>query len=666
MTLTHRSLVIGLLALSLLAATAIILQSSPASATDYPPPVGFTQMNVDMGGGDIHAGVCRKFESVSVNVEGTGLYASMLDMPDSWNVTYLHGINWYANYDFKDWFMYWQIPNGTGGKEFKFADEPEHGYYGINTALYDRGYVAGHTSIMDVGIRWFASYAEADAHPFTFYLCYPNSYSLPTPTPAAAATDLPQGALPCITATVAATPTLQATVTPYGRGTSTPAPTRTPGGPSPTPTATRAISVSSASYDSGLLTFDSNVSALAAVGNVNSPDYTYKFLRWDPIIGNDGHAGAVAFHTFGGPGGTEPLTATTLSAVGSGLIAFYKPGGGNFTGPVAVSAYAKAGYTIKTGGAHFMRVWYLDPNYDGHGTAAWFSAWEQYVFGSDILGPKVGGWQLSNSWRKFGAVISPTTGSGQIAAIAFDDYVAFTMMDSGVWPEAPCVDYGCAYLDDLRISYGDAARLVLPICAGSTSGTTHTGIPTVATHVCVINYTDKNMFTPCVAPTSIDLGAWVSYLWCNLVRFFGFYPENTEQVNLIVERQSLVEPLGSISEMQGVMASVNANVDMLKSRNTIQVQTPIDFVAAVTDGSGLNWSRIASFTVPNVSGAADYMAGCSQDIINLNDSIASGACMGIFLMKTTVVVGFLQWGLNALFVVGIILMIRGDLEKLAS
>jgi hypothetical protein len=480
-----------------------------------------------------------------------------------------------------------------------------------------------------------------------------------TPVTAPIATDMPQGDLPCIAATVAATSTLQATMTPYGRATATPAPTRTPGGPSPTPTASATPFSYTAhavnSYDSGLITFDQNVSALSAVGHVNVDDQPFKFLRWDSATGYDGHPGVAYMHTWGSYG---TVTASVMAS-DSGLAVFYKPGG-ELTGPVAVSLYARTAYTLETGGVHFMRVWYLDPNYDGNGTAYWVTAWSDYTYSVNQIGPTVGGLQLSNTWRKFGAVISPTAGSGRIAAIGFDDYSS-DLVYQGPSPNAPCPDYGCVYLDDVRIAYGDAVGMVLPICnADGTSGVA--GHPTKY-KMCIINATPVDMFATCTAPTGIDLGGWLSYLWCNISHYFGFYTANRDQIDAIIARQSVNEPFGSMSETGYIAEDFNLKIDLLKADNKTQVQTPIDWATMMIDGSALD--RPAHFTVPDVSTTQAYLANCPSDAM-FSSSTTAGACMALYMMRQTFIVTFFQWGLNALFVVGILMLIRGDLEKLAS
>lgn len=542
--------------------------------------------------------------------------------------------------DYQNGWWYFQVFSGLGveGSSSAFTASECDGQPQV--ATIDYSHVGGTLDRFSFQGGWF-SWMTMHIHSITI-----NGEPLYTDAPPIA-TSMPQLALPCVTGTVAATSTVQPTLTPYGRATLTATVTSTPGGPTPTP---RAPVSGTASYDSGTLNFAHDVSQLSAMGTVNDPSYAYKFLRWSDALGHDGDPGAAWFHTNVGT-----VTTVTVADLNdhSGVVGFTKTGA--WSSPVAVSLYARTAYTMAQGQDHFIRVWYLDPNYDGAGTAVWVSQWDEYVQGSNTLGSDVGGLQLSNEWRKFGAVVTAPAGH-TITAIGFDDYFAGTGAVG-----APCPTYGCVYLDDVHIAYGDAAMFVLPIC-GSTGGTrTGRGVP--LTRTCVIPYIEKDMRAICVAPTTIDLGAWVSYLWCNLVRFFGFYQENTDQVNLIVERQSAVEPFGSIAESGDVYDDLSGVVTNLQASNKPQTQSPIDWIAMMADGSALD--HLPQFTVPDIASSAQYMANCPAEAM-LSTSTTAGACMALYMMRQTIVITLFQWGLNALFVVGVIALVRGDLEKLAS
>ena len=550
----------------------------------------------------------------------------------------------------------YDVSGGPGATNYHFgwAASPTPGYLPVPDAAYGK-----HLAYLRIVSGSYANVSYGTGSVFFGG----GACSTATPAIAPIATDMPQGDLPCITATVAATPTLQATMTPYGRATSTPAPTRTPGGPSPTPSASATpftyTAHAAASYDSGLITFDQNVSALSAVGGVNQGSTPYKFLRWSDVTGYDGKPGVAWMHTdVGYAGPTVPVTMATMIN-DAGIVAFYKPGGGEFVGPIAVSLYARSAYTIESNMAHWVRVWYLDPDYDGAGTPAWFSQWNEYDTTIPV-GTYVGGLKVSNTWRKFGAVISPTTGSGRVSAIGFDDYWSYTDGPAGD-VTGPCSDYGCVYLDDVRIAYGDAAGLVLPICGpDGTAGVA--GHPTKY-KMCVINATPVDMFATCTAPTGIDLGGWLSYLWCNISHYFGFYTANRDQIDAIIARQSVNEPFGSMAETGYITDDFTAKIDTLKADNKTQVQTPIDWAKMMLDGSALD--KPAHFAVPDMAVAQAYMQSCPSEAM-FSSSTASGACMALYMMRQTIIVTFLQWFLNALFVVGIIFMVRSDLEKLAS
>jgi hypothetical protein len=477
-----------------------------------------------------------------------------------------------------------------------------------------------------------------------------SGYCEDVPLPA---TPLPQAALPCITGTTSISTTTKATMTPFGP-TRTAAPTRTPGGPTPTATPPYTVTVQpisgTASYDSGVIKFDTDVSQLSARGTVNSSGMAYKFLRWDPTIGNDGKPGVGYFHDMTIQFGMT-LTVQDVDTI-TGMVSFEKPGGFG-SGPVAVSLYARTAYTMTTGQGHWIRVWYLDNNYDGQGTAMWVSQWDTYVQGANTPSSTVGGLQLSNTWRKLGAVVQAPAGH-TISAIGFDDY----MSGSGE-PGAPCTGYGCVYMDDLRVGYGDAAGLVLPYCEGTDPRAGRNG----TYKTCVVNVVSVDVLSACVAPTSLDLGAWLQYLWCRIWRYFGFLTENRAQVDAIIARQSVNEPFGSVSEVGAINDDLNDKITQLRSTNKPAVQSPIDWIATMLDGSALD--RLPRFEVPDVGSAAQYMSDCPAEAM-FSNSTASGACMALYMMRQTIIITLFQWGLNAIFVVGVVMMIRSDLEKLAA
>jgi hypothetical protein len=455
------------------------------------------------------------------------------------------------------------------------------------------------------------------------------------------ATPLPQAALPCITGTISISPTVRATMTPWVR-TGTPVATRTPGGPTPTMPAPYTSTVqpvsSTVGYDSGVIKFDTDVSQLSALGNVNNGDGS-NFLNWDAAIGPDGRPGVAMLHGFMG----EVVTATheAMSAV-----ALFKASG--YTSPVAVTWWARTAFTLTVDATHTMRVWYLDPEYGGVGNPAWVAV-------SPLPPDKF----ISNAWRKFGVVITPNGGSGKITGIAFTDSFLTTHFTTG----RPCPsEYGCVYMDDLHVAYGDAAGLVLPYCEGTDPYGSNSGARLMKT--CIINITTIDLSAACVAPTTIDFGAWLSYLWCRLWRFFGYFDENRAQWDAIIARQSVNEPFGSLIETGSIYDDLNTSIGQLRSSNKDQLQDPIDWVRMFMDGSALD--TFPQFTVPDLLSVSIYMANCPSEAMFVSANIARGSCLALYLMRQTIIVSFLQWGINALFVIGVLMMMRGDLEKLAA
>lgn len=456
------------------------------------------------------------------------------------------------------------------------------------------------------------------------------------------ATPIPQGALPCITGTTSITPTVRATMTPFVRGTP----------PAPYTVTVRPVS-STVGYDSGVMSFDNDVSQLSAVGAMNSGEYPHKFLRWSSEPGNDGRPGVAMLHA--GIGNVYTVTAQEM--LSNSVVAVFKTGG--YTGPVAVSFYARTAYTLTSGANHSMRVWYLDPDYSGPGQGMWVASHTGQL---DV--PPDPQFPLSNVWRKFGAAVTAVGGSGKIAAIAVsDERYALGSPDTPPCPvSGGGMSYGCVYLDDLRIAYGDAAGLVLPYCDGTDPNGVNGRNP-LAVKTCVIPITTIDLSATCIAPTGIDLGQWLSYLWCRIWRFFGFFQENRDQVDAIIARQSINEPFGSIFETGAIYDDLGNSVETLRASNKPQSQNPIEWVGMFLDGSALD--QPAQFAVPDIASAQTYMASCPNEAM-FSNSTANGACMALYMMRQTIIITLFQWGLNALFVVSILFMIRGDLEKLAS
>jgi hypothetical protein len=428
------------------------------------------------------------------------------------------------------------------------------------------------------------------------------------------ATAWPQMDLPCITATVATSATTQPTTTPMGptptsggptptrTPTRTPGPSPTPGGPTPTPP------TGGGGYDSGLIKFAAGLEGgLSAVGRVNSGEWPKYFLAWSPEAGPDGAAGVAMFHA----GMGDVITAT--NEITDTFIGIFKTGG--YIGPVGVTFQARTAYTQTEGtSAHSIRVWYLDPDYDGQGTGVWIT--------TGLAGSGV---NLSNIWRKFGAVVTASGGSGQISAIGFTDEI----YDPGGDPLPPCPtgsggpQYGCVYLDDLHITYGSANALQFPTCGGGGAGSSG------ATHVCVINqHTIDVMGAHCPLPTSfLDIGGYVSWLGCSLKTYFTILPENSAQINAVTAYANQLEPFGTVRETGDGLGYVQANVSEFSTRYTYYNRNP------TTDwGRFFNWASIEGFRFPAFTGvdplSLDY-SNCNFAAIN-NDvplSILRPACL---------------------------------------
>ena len=449
------------------------------------------------------------------------------------------------------------------------------------------------------------------------------------------ATAIPQSALPCITGTTSLSPTVQPTITPYGHSTGTPAPTRTPGGPTPTPTATHAPVSNTASYDSGLITFDSNIAQLSAVGIVNGDPN--QFVNWSSEAGHDGRPGVAMMHA----GMGDVYTVTAEEMISGSMVAVYKTGG--YVSPIAVSLYGRTAYTLTAGYTHSLRVWYLDPDYNGVGQGVWVT--------SQTWGQGLG---LSNSWRQVGAVVQSLGGSGRITAIGFTDE-RLTADPTESLPPCPS-GRGCVYLDDLHIAYGAAAGLVLPYCDGTTGATNRPG------RTCVIAIQTLDVYGHCIQPTTLaDIGGWIGWIWCRFGAYFTPVDGNRAQLTAMTNSQTEVEPFGSIAELGGVISSVSAELDILQQQNRNNGAAPFDF-STMMDLSALD--RTPDLHVASESYA--YLTSCPAELLAQTATAMRGACMSVYLLRTTPAVQMIQWILNGAFIIMLIYVTINTIHNLAK
>ena len=465
----------------------------------------------------------------------------------------------------------------------------------------------------------------------------------PTATPAPFATPMPQGAMPCISGTVSISPTVQPTPTPYG-WMRTPAPTRTPGGPTPTPTSTGAPISSTASYDSGVIKFLSNVEPLEASGEVNngSTGSYRKFLEWSNTPGQDGLPGVVFAHA--GVGNVMTVTESAMP----GAITWHKAGGFG-SGPVAISFYAKTAYPQHQGDHHFIRVWYLDPNYDANG-AAWVTFWE----GWSVPYSANDGLEISSNWRHIGYLLTPAGGSGQISALGFtDEAYSESEADPTSYP-----NFGI-YLDDLHVTYGSDANLLhFGACGGNgPGGTNRSG------KLCALTSKTTDVYRACHTPaTLIDIGSWINWIYCRISTYFKFLDVNRKQLAAMNSSQNEVEPFGSVAEMGGVISVVSGQLDILQQQNRNNGAAPFD-PSTMMDLSALDRKPDLHIVT---STSADYLAQCPAELINQNSTAMRGACMSVYLLRTTQAVQLIQLVLNGFTIIMLIYVTLNAIHNLAK
>lgn len=484
-------------------------------------------------------------------------------------------------------------------------------------------------------------------------------YTTPTAVPATA-TPASWLMMPCLPVTATATYTLSVrTPTPYGRTATPPGATITPGGPTLTPMPTGTPNPSASSYDSGVFHFDTDVAPLEASGQVNSAG-SHKFLEWSNTIGYDGNPGAAYFD---GGGASNVLTLSVSSlAYGFNAVTWHKTGGFG-SGPVAVSFYAKTSYQQMAGDRHMLRIWYLDPHYDSAGPA-WVTFWSPthgdpaYVFGVDGL-------ELSSNWNHIGYLITPVGGSGHIDAIGITNE-AYSELS---YPYVYNPTFG-VYLDDLRVTYGDANYTHFEICGpgggGLSPGTGEWGPggPNRPGQVCIVTISTIDVTTSaCTQPAEwTDIGGWISWVWCRITAYFTWIKQNNDQLSAMVNSQIGIEPFGSITEMGGVVGTISNELDMLQQANHNNGVAPYDF-ANLMDMSALDQKPDLHVVT---STSYDYLAQCPSEIISQDSTAMRSACMSIYLLRTTPAVQIIQWILNGAFVIMLIYVTINIIKSLAK
>lgn len=534
---------------------------------------------------------------------------------------------------------------------------------------------AGHM-LTAIGYNWdtYGGLIPAGTIDGMFVMGYAGAYlcqQAATATPTATGTPEPEGTNAMYVNTQAcstpryATPTPWATPTQFLTRTVTAAPTRTGTPWTPTPTAT--FGSYGASYDSGEDEFSVSLGNWTTGGSpavFSTPDGSpigdmlptvITATGWSAETGKDGSSGVAMIgnsyayrndYLGGDPGILE--SETIIEGETDDILVLSVSTG--ITMPVHVAGAARYTGRIVVGDAVYVRVFLFTPDYNGTGPA-WFSPVDAQAHQKYI--------QLYKTWNYFDWEYSaPVTQTITAVGIAWvtKNKVYQDWQYGGGPGHITMPPQGVMLFDDLRTTAG--ADLKLPVCTDSTGGTGST----IPTKLCVTQLISVDMFRVCTAPTGIDLGDWLSYLWCNISRFFGFFTENRAQMDALIARQSVNEPFGSIVETGGIAEDFQALIDQLNRNNKYQAQNPIDWVRMMVDGAAFD--TIIHFDVPEVSDA--YWRDCPAEALRFSKVTAGGACMALYLARNSIIVVFLQWGLNAIFVIGIIFMVKNDLDKLAS
>lgn len=479
-----------------------------------------------------------------------------------------------------------------------------------------------------------------------------------TPVPQPTATPLPQLAMPCITQTVAtsATATLVPTMTPYGFTTRTPTaggPTVTPR-PSVTPQA-YGTTAAAGSFDSGVMQFTTDTGGLSALGQVNSSDYQGQYVHWSNADGSDGNPGVVQL--FAGLGNVMTYTAQDLSTTDfGGLVTYIHP----LKSPVGIVFNAKVPWSLVTGDRYFLRLWYLDPNYDGHGTAVWLTN----DAAEPVIEPAQSNFhsklELSSQWRKFGYVLTPSGGSGQIAAIGLSVDTVVEAPDGACAGSTPCFD-----LDNLQVTYGSANSSNFAACPATGAYNPIGGLMgTTPQKTCTIKYINVDVYGGCTQPTDIlNVGGWVAWAWCRISTYFQWMSQNDIQADMLQQRQLTNEPLGTTSELIPVLADVIDTLSQMQAINHPAAVSPLNFVnlfnVDALDHPSLN------LHVPDPTDL-QYLSQCPQEIANKGTNFSSAACWAVFSLRSTIAIQLVQWILNVVFLLGIFYFTMDRIKVVAS
>lgn len=406
----------------------------------------------------------------------------------------------------------------------------------------------------------------------------------PTPTQAPATPFPVTGA--CIPGNVVTTPTpTQAprTPTPFSLTPTTPGPTPT-FGPTPTP---RPPSLNE------MARFDGSLSPWTA--NDQAPQ-----VSWSADIGPGGEPG-VAFLPF-----DDAQTSTTLGqlqppaiAPSGNLLVFSRA---NLPTPIRLIADVQYPELME-GRFAYLQVWYWQDG--GLGTAPWTYA---------------GHLRVNLAWHTVTMLLTPPAGA-PIRAIALRAVVGGDITNPlGFQPLA--IPTEGVQVDNLRLVAGpnanDPLTTGLPVCAGTSAGGGAQPLPRL---ICTITQVTVDVFSACAQPESLlEIGGWISYLWCSVARYFEFLDENQQQLEALRARLRGVSPFGAFDDIIPAFGALRDTVDVVWQASG---EADSDFDWSQLFGPARDWTRppeLAQVT-PDTS--------CDIEIPSLNGPTLQSACLVI-------------------------------------
>jgi len=450
----------------------------------------------------------------------------------------------------------------------------------------------------------------------------------PTPTVVPTATTMPVRAFACLDESVAtaipgptqfgtAWPTATATVTPTG--TYTP-----PATPTGTPQPGQQFTLRS--------TFDTSLSPWT-LGDTPPSGETVQ-THWDSAEPSSfGTTPGVAvlgdsYNAAHGNQGHETTGWLNDLSIEDALV-FSAPDG--MLMPVRLVGSAKVDGELLANQHVYLSVlyWTLDVDIDAYGESpAQHGAW--YInHASDV--------ELSTAWAPFSMRLSELPPDQvehpRVTAIA----LLFHSANDGY--------AGAAMVDNLQILAGAAADNSLPICPGGTARPA----AVATTKFCSIKTISVDVYAACVAPDDLDVAGWLFYVYCRLVRYFQFLPQNTDQVNALSSRQSETEPIGSMIEFGPVVGMVRDVVADLAAAQAQVNYYAYDWSTLLTLGQSIS-------TPPVLNAAPDlnWMDECSATIRNISGDLQRGACFAVYIIRTkSPGVLIIQWAFNIFALLGV-------------